>query len=301
MAVGKKQNMRRVLRNIGLAVVGTALLALATAVFAVPYNLVIGGMSGIAIIVNRLAPGVSIDLCVTVLTWGLFLLGVMLLGKNFALKTLISTIVYPPCFALFSMLCSPDVLGGVFYMQDSQHSDIAILVASLFGGVLCGAGAALAFLGGGSTGGTDVIAFTLCKYFKKLRSSVVLFLLDASIILFGLFVIQDLVVTLLGILYAFVYALVVDKIFVGGQSALIAQIISNNCKEINQEVIKRLKRTTTFMEVTGGYTGEKKTMLIVSFTMRQYTELNGIISRCDPDAFVTVHRAHEINGEGWTR
>ena len=271
------------------------------AIFIIPFDLVTGGMSGIAIVVNNIIPSISVNLIITVLSWGLFFAGWIILGKHFALQTLISAIVYPIAISLFSILVNPDILGGLFYLKGSAHADIAIIIATVFGGFLSGTGCAVTFWGGGSTGGTDIIAFAVCKVFKKLRSSYVFFAVDAAVIIAGMLVIKDLTVTLLGIIAAFVAALAIDKIFVGGSQALIAQIISNNCQEINRQVINRLKRTTSLINITGGYSGEPKQMLMVSFTVRQYTELKNIINQTDKNAFVTVHRAHEINGEGWTR
>ncbi|MBQ1182829.1 MAG: YitT family protein, partial [Clostridia bacterium] len=223
------------------------------------------------------------------------------LGKNFALQTLVSAIVYPPAISILTKFTDPAFLGGILYLKGTTHPDIAVMVAAIFGGALVGTGCSLTFLGGGSTGGMDIIAFTICKIFKRSKSSVVIFILDATVIVFGLLVIKDLVVTLLGIISAFVSALVIDKIFVGGSKALIAQIVSNESKEINRQIIEKLKRTTSFIDVTGGYSGEPKKMLMVSFTMRQYNDLKNIINQTDKNAFVTVHRAHEINGQGWTR
>ena len=297
----KSENFKSLIKNIGLTVLGTVILALGGAIFIIPFDLVTGGMSGIAIVVNNIIPSISVNLIITVLSWGLFFAGWIILGKHFALQTLISAIVYPIAISLFSILVNPDILGGLFYLKGSAHADIAIIIATVFGGFLSGTGCAVTFWGGGSTGGTDIIAFAVCKVFKKLRSSYVFFAVDAAVIIAGMLVIKDLTVTLLGILAAFVAALAIDKIFVGGSQALIAQIISNNCQEINRQVINRLKRTTSLINITGGYSGEPKQMLMVSFTVRQYTELKNIINQTDKNAFVTVHRAHEINGEGWTR
>ena len=297
----KSENFKSLIKNIGLTVLGTVILALGGAIFIIPFDLVTGGMSGIAIVVNNIIPSISVNLIITFLSWGLFFAGWIILGKHFALQTLISAIVYPIAISLFSILVNPDILGGLFYLKGSAHADIAIIIATVFGGFLSGTGCAVTFWGGGSTGGTDIIAFAVCKVFKKLRSSYVFFAVDAAVIIAGMLVIKDLTVTLLGIIAAFVAALAIDKIFVGGSQALIAQIISNNCQEINRQVINRLKRTTSLINITGGYSGEPKQMLMVSFTVRQYTELKNIINQTDKNAFVTVHRAHEINGEGWTR
>ncbi len=294
-------NIKPIAKNIGLTVLGTVILAIGTAVFIIPFDLVCGGMSGLAIVINHIVQTLPIDLIITVLTWSLFFIGFLVLGKNFALQTLVSAIVYPPAISILTKFTDPAFLGGILYLKGTTHPDIAVMVAAIFGGALVGTGCSLTFLGGGSTGGMDIIAFTICKIFKRSKSSVVIFILDATVIVFGLLVIKDLVVTLLGIISAFVSALVIDKIFVGGSKALIAQIVSNESEEINRQIIEKLKRTTSFIDVTGGYSGEPKKMLMVSFTMRQYNDLKNIINQIDKNAFVTVHRAHEINGQGWTR
>ncbi len=292
-----------IIKNICLIILGTLTLSFGTAVFIIPFNLVVGGVSSLAIILDKLitADFITVNLLVTVITWTLFFIGLLCLGKNFAFKTLISSIVYPIGISAFSKLVDPNVLNGLFYIQGTQYSDIAILIAALFGGVLVGAGCAVTFVGGGSTGGMDILSFIICRFVKKLRSSVVIFMLDSATIILGMLVLKDLVITLLGIISAFVSALMVDKIFVGGSKAIIAQVISNDYEEINREIISRLERTTTLVNVKGGYSGTKREMLIVSLTMNQYAELMSIINSIDKNAFVTVHRAYEINGEGWTR
>lgn len=298
-----KRELLPMLKNIGLTILGTLILAFGTAVFIIPFDLVVGGMSGFAIVLVKVIPFdfVTVDLLITVMTWSLFLVGFLVLGKSFAAKTLISTIIYPPFITLFSKLCDPDVLNGVFCLKDSPHGDIVLLISALFGGVLIGLGCAIAFVGGGSTGGTDVIAFVVCKFVRRLRSSVVIFIVDSLPIILGIFVLNDLVLTLIGIISVFVSALMVDKIFVGGQKALIAQIITEKHDEISREIIEKMNRTTTIINTTGGYSKQPKTMLMVTFSMRQYSELLSIINRNDKEAFVTVHRAHEIYGEDWTR
>ncbi|MBQ4563649.1 MAG: YitT family protein [Lachnospiraceae bacterium] len=291
------------LKNLFLVVAGTLILSLGTALFIIPFDLVVGGISSIAIILNQLLsiPFLTTDFLITIVTWSLFFIGLFALGKNFALKTLVSSIVYPLGFSLFSKLADPDVLNGMFCLSQSRYSEIAILLAALFGGVFVGTGCALTFLGGGSTGGVDIFAFIICKLFRKARSSVVIFLIDALTISLGLLVIKDLVISLLGITSAFISAMVVDKIFLGESRAFIAQIVSDQHVEINRLIAEKLERTTSIVEIEGGYSGKKKRMLMISFTMNQYNELINIINQTDSTAFVTIHRAHEINGEGWTR
>ena len=296
-----KQEVLIYAKNIFLTIAGTCILAFGTAVFIIPFDIVAGGMSSIGIIISKVLTFLSVEQIITIVTWLLFFMGLIVLGKDFAIKTLISAIVYPPAITLFGKLVSPDVFGGFFDIKNGPHDEIALLMAAIVGGVLIGAGCAVTFLGGGSTGGTDIIAFTLCKFFKKWRSSVVIFITDAATIALGMFILGDFVISLLGVLSALVSAIVVDKVFLGGSRAFMAQIITSNPDEITQEVIEKLDRTTTLVDVKGGYTKEGKTMVMVSFTMRQYVELMAIVNRADPLAFVSVHSAHEILGLDWTR
>lgn len=296
----KKQILTQ-LWHLFLVVLGTVVLAVGTAVFVVPYDLVTGGMSGIAIVLHEVLPlDWGIDVYITLLTWGLFFLGLITLGRDFAMKTLVSTVVYPVAFSLSTLLVSPDVLGGFFYLQGTEYQQIAILLATVFGAVFVGAGCALTFLGGGSTGGTDILAFIVCKIFRKLKSSTVIFAIDALIVLAGVIVFRDLTVCLLGITSAFICAMMIDYVFIGGDKAFVAQIISPAYEEINRLVIEKMDRTTTITDVTGGYSGEGKKMVMLSFSRREYADVMQIINTADKEAFVTVCNAHEINGEGWT-
>ncbi|MBE6684498.1 MAG: YitT family protein [Ruminococcaceae bacterium] len=291
------------LKNTLLVIVGTIILSFGSAVFIIPFDLVTGGVSGIAIVLHRIIPldFLTVDLIITIVTWLLFFVGFFVLGKSFALKTLISTIIYPLGISLFMKLSDPSFLNGFFCLQASQYSEISLILATALGGACVGAGCAITFLGGGSTGGVDIISFSICKVFKRLKSSVVIFIVDASIVVFGMFVIGDFVLSLLGIFSALVAAFMVDKVFIGSSKSFIAQIISEEYKAINAEIIKKIDRGSTIVDVVGGYTGENKKMIMVSFTVNQYAEILNVINRNDKNAFVTIHQAHEINGEGWTR
>jgi uncharacterized membrane-anchored protein YitT (DUF2179 family) len=244
---------------------------------------------------------ITVDRVIAVLTWLLFFVGFVIFGKAFATKTFISAILYPMGITLFLKLTDPNVLGGVFCLQASQYRELPLILAATVGGALIGIGCAFTFLSGGSTGGTDILAFLLCKMCKRIKSSTAIFLIDVIIILLGVILSRNLILSLLGILSAMITAAVIDKIFLGGTSALVAQIVTERAEEINQGVIGLMERSTTILEATGGYSKRKKQMVTVSFSMRQYTLLMDIVCRIDPGAFVTVWRAHEIRGEGWTR
>ncbi len=303
-----KKSIVRMLKNFAYVLLGTFVLAFGTGLFIIPFELVTGGVSGLGIILHRLFQGVpfledlSISFYASLVNWILFFMGLIFLGRQFAMKTLVSTVVYPFALSIAVALSGSDVLGGFFNLASyTEYHEIGIIIATVFGGASIGAGCALTFLGGGSTGGVDIIALTICKYVRRAKSSVLIFLCDTMIIIAGMFAINNLVISLLGIISAFICAIAIDKMFIGESGAFIAYVVSDKYKEINEAVIKRLLRTTTMLDATGGYSGERRVMLTVTFSRNQYAEFTAIMAEIDKNAFVTVHRAHEIGGEGWTK
>ena len=296
-------------RNTVLVVVGTFVLAFGTGLFIIPFDLVNGGVSGLGIIAEKafsFIPFLSLfsaTFYASVFNWMLFVLGFILLGKSFAANTLVSTLVYPLALALAVSLSEGSAFGGFFNLHSelySSYGELPVIIAAVFGGAMIGAGCAITFIGGGSTGGIDVLALIISKYFKSMKSSASMFLCDSLVIVLGMFAIGDLIVSLLGILSAFIAALAIDKLFIGESMALTAYVISDRCDDINESIISRLDRTATIIPCKGGYSGDDKQLLMTTFSVSQYAEFTAIVAAVDKRAFVTVHRAHEINGEGWS-
>ncbi len=287
-------------KNTALVIVGTALIALGASVFQVPFDLVAGGISGIAIVLVRLSPSyLTEEIFIGVMSWGFFAVGALVFGKSFAAKTFVSALIYPPAFSLFSALSSSNAFGGIFTVAPTEHPDAALVVASVFGGIVIGTGVALAFLGGGSTGGVDVIALLISKHYKRITSARAMLIIDALVILVGAFLIGDLVISLLGIVSAFTSSVVTERIFGNGKKAFAANIVTDKAEAVSLAVIEKTKRTTTLVECVGGYSGEKKGLLMVTFDITEYSALLSAVLCADERAFVVIHRAHEINGEGW--
>lgn len=296
------------LKNMGFVILGTFILAFGIGMFIFPFDLVTGGISGIGIILHRglmhfepLAD-VGADVYSAIVNWVLFGVGYLILGRAFAAKTLVSTAVYPLALWITKLIVYSSPFTELLDLQNysDKYGAIVLIIATVFGGACIGAGCAFTFLGGGSTGGVDVIALALSKYIRRLKSSVSFFICDAAIVVIGMVAINDLVLSLLGVVSAFICAISIDKLFLGESSAFIAHIVSEKYEEINRAVIEKMHRTTTILDVTGGYSGESKKMVMVTVSMRQYAAFCSMVSKIDKNAFITVHRAHEIGGEGWT-
>lgn len=303
-----KKEWMRLLKNTALILFGTFILAFGIETFIFRFDLVTGGVSGIGIILSKLFAGVEflaevrVEIYSSIVNWVLFAIGFVVLGKSFALKTLLSTAFYPIALEIAGYLVHDSVLSGILDLSsyDPKNYGVSLIVAAIFGGACIGMGCAFTLLGGGSTGGVDVLALTLSKYIKQIKSSTAFFICDTAIIIVGIFAVDNFILSLLGIVSAFICASSIDKLFLGETSAFIAHVVSDKYDEINRAVITKMSRTTTILDATGGYSGEGKKLVIVTFHMRQYPAFTQIISEIDKNAFVTVHRAHEINGEGWT-
>lgn len=307
-----KYKMKKLVRQIGMVFCSAFILAVAVELFIANFGLVSGGVTGISIVLERVfrdftdASGAQIldaEFWITSLTWIFFFLGLILVGKKFAMNTLLFTIFYPGCIYLVESFIKWEVFGGYFTsIADKSYGNyqIGLILAAIVGGAMVGLALAIAFKAGSSTGGVDIISFAICKIFPKIKISRVTLLIDASIVVLGMFVIQDFVISLLGIISAAVTSFVLDKVFLGGDRAFIAQIVSEKHDDIRSAIRDDMDRTSTIFDCVGGYSGENKKMVMVSFTMSQYAKLMEIIEKIDESAFVTVHRAHEINGLGFT-
>lgn len=304
-----KKELLNFIKSTGLVLLGTFVLAFGIEMFIFPFDLITGGVAGIGIILQKalgdiaLFSNITVEIYASIINWMLFALGFFLLGKDFAAKTLVSTVFYPLALKIADLIVHESAMSSTLdlaHYMDTPFYGIALIVATLFGGVCIGSGCALTFLGGGSTGGVDVIALALAKYIKRLKSSVAFFAVDASIIVIGIFAVDNILLSLLGVISAFICASSIDKLFLGESGAFVAHVVSDKYEEINYAVIHKMSRTTTIVDAVGGYSGEGKKLVMISFDMRQYPVFTHIISSVDKNAFVTVHRAHEINGEGWT-
>ena len=306
------KSLKKLLIQGAMILASAFLLALAVELFIANFGLVSGGVTGIAIVLEQLsgkmlpaetAAFLDAEFWITVFTWGFFFVGLVVVGKAFAMKTLLFTIVYPACLYVVEVFLSLEFFGDYFTkISDESYGkyQIGLILAAIVGGALVGLAIAVAFMADSSTGGVDIISYAICKIFPKLRLSRITLVIDAIIVVSGMFVINDFVKSLLGIISAAVTSFVIDKVFLGGSRAFIAQIISEKHDEVRAAIRDEMDRTSTIFDCVGGYSGENKKMVMVSFTMSQYAQLMSILDRVDPQCFVTVHRAHEIGGLGFS-
>ena len=307
-----KETLKKEIMNFVFVIFGNIILAFGTAIFLTKLEIIAGGLSGVGIIIQHFAGahvlgGQLIDIVVLVLSVILWFFGLIFVGKEFAFKTLLSTLIYPLALALFLRVPVFDKLANViayYPATELQEGGVAVsnvLLCGLFGGVFVGAGVALTFIGGGSTGGLDIVIAIVSKY-VNIKESIVSFALDGTIILVGMFVLPNNVVPgLIGMFSAFVTAMCIEIFYGSNQSSYQVDIISDKWEEISAYAQDVLGRGATIIEAKGGYKQEPRIILRVVFDKRQYNKLKEFISQTDPKAFVTFTRTNAVYGEGFKK
>lgn len=279
-----------------LVIFGSFLLGIGTAIFLTHLNIVAGGLSGIAIIIQHYVDFQIIDIIVWGFTILLWIIGWFTIGKEFSLRTLLSSITYPGFLTL--MLRVP-------YFQNIA-SQVAgdgtvgnILLCGLFAGIFIGAGVALTFLGKGSTGGVDVLVYLFAKK-SGMKESVWSFILDGTVIVLSMVLIPNQWInSLVGVLSAFITALMIDFIYNSNVSSYQADIISERWEDISRFAQDELARGATIIPVKGGYKQEDRIILRVVLEKRQFDRLRRYIAHVDPKAFVTYTQTKAVYGEGF--
>ncbi len=275
----------KMLRQIIMIELGTFLFALAIGMFILPGNILSGGVAGIT---NLLAPYIPIktDIVTIIINTGLFILGSVFLGRDFFLNTLVNSVSYP-----FMLLLVTRYLPSY---------EIDTLLAALYGGLIGGVGIGIMFRNGGSSGGTDAIALILEKYFK-VKVSRTIMIMDGLTVLAGLFI-YGMNAVLIGLISVYVLTLTMERTMniYNGVTAQKFEIIFDHYEEISKEIHEVVERGTTILDIEGGYTGDKKKMLVVVVSDDQYETIRNIIDKYDRNAFVIISETKDVNGEGFT-
>ena len=225
-----KKRVLKLVNNYVAVILGTFLLAFGSVIFLTKAELVAGGVSGIAIIIQHFVSVQIYDYLVAALTVLFWFIGLIFLGKDFALKTALSSLLYIGFTFLFKRVVFFDELAKTFAGEQQAGN---LILCGIFGGVFIGGGVAITFLGGGSSGGIDVVQLLLSKY-TGIKESVSGFLIDGIIILVGMFSMQLWVQSLCGILSSFVTAVLIEIVYIKNQTAYQVDIISDKWEEISR-------------------------------------------------------------------
>lgn len=282
----KKKNW---IKDLILVLLGNLIIACEVAFIVLPNDLLDGGVAGLSVALQPLIP-IDPVWMINGLTIGFFLLGLIFLGKAFALKTVVSAIAYPVFVTLLSSVAA-QFPESTFVLPD--------YLAAVYAGVLAGFGLGLAFRANASTGGMDIPALILRKY-AKIPSGQAVMIIDVLTVSLGIFT-YGLQKALVGIITAFIAGQVINKtVLLGSQSAKNLMVISSKWDEIRDYLMNTLSRGVTVLSGKGGYTQQDRPVVMCVISRKEYPAVEQAINKIDPAAFMVVSDVNEIHGSGFT-
>lgn len=272
-------------KKIAAVLIGNSVYALAVSLFILPGGLITGGTTGLAL-VSHVQFGIPVAAFVGAFNILMFLAGALVLGKAFALTTLISTFYYPFILGVFEKL-----FGSMVITKDP-------MLATIFSGLLIGAGIGMVIRAGASTGGMDIPPLILNKKWK-LSVSLTMSIFDCLILLSQM-IFANKEQILYGILLVLLYTAVLDKMLLIGKNQMQVKIISKRYDLISQEIQGRMDRGTTLLASEGGHLKEPSFTVLTVISGRQLSKLNELVLGIDPQAFMIINQVTEVRGRGFT-
>ncbi|MCM3799494.1 YitT family protein [Caldibacillus thermoamylovorans] len=261
--------------------VGAGIVAVSFNVLLLPNEIASGGVSGISTILHGLF-GWEPAYVQWSLNIPLFIAGVIFLGYQYGIKTLIGTLFVP---------------FVVFLTKDLEPWTLNPMLAALFGGIGIGLGIGIVFRGNASTGGTDLAAQIFSKYTGiSLGKSVAL--IDGLIVI-SASIVFDIEKGLFALIGLYLTSKTIDLVQIGWSRSKMVLIITNEEEKVKRAILEQIDRGLTKLKAYGGYTDQERNTIMVVVDQSEFTGLKQAVRNIDPNAFVIVVDASEVLGQGF--
>ncbi len=284
--------------NIILILFGSALVALSNSIFIVPFNIVKGGMTSVAMMISNLLYPLTNSNTTDIVLWivniALWLVALLLIGKKFAMSTLVGTVGYSVFMSLFLRL---DLVNKFKLMEyyGSGDTTAKLILFGLAGGVIAGFGASLCFMGKGSTGGSDVISVACVKYLN-IKQDVATLTIDVITIALGFIIFKSWESLLVGILSALITSVAIKNIYGKYNTIYIIDILTEKVDEIQRIISEEFHDTSTIYIVEGGYSKKPKKVVHCVLVYKEAKMLKAMVPEIDKNAFVTEYETTSAYG-----
>jgi len=276
-ALIKKFHVRSALLTLG----GIVLYALSLDLFLVGNDIAAGGLSGLAVVLNRFVP-LSVGVMVFLMNVPILLASLLLNGWKYTMGAIIGATVYSTAIELFSFL--PTLTYNA-------------TVAAVFGGALYGVGMALLTLGNGSTGGTDLLSRLLLKRFPAMSMGKMSLFTDGLVVVLAMIAFGNIEVGLYAIITLFTCSMVADQVVMGTERGSLCVIItSKDPHEVADPLMKALRKAVTRTAGTGMYAGAERNVLLMAVRPQEVPKVKYLLEQVDPAAFVMLLPANELIG-----
>ena len=276
--------MAQRVKSYGIITLGALIYALAFDAFVAPNRFAMGGLTGLAQIINALVPALPVGVLSFLMNVPLFLAGWKLIGGHLLVSS------------LYAMAVSSLAIDGISLVYVFPAMDP--ILAALYGGVVMGVGLGLVFSQGATTGGTDIIGKLLKLKFSWLPIGKLILVPDMVVVALVAVVFGTVDAALYGLIKTFVCSRLMDTVLYGLDTARVAYIITDRWREVSRALLE-MRRGVTLLQGQGAYTGAEKRVLLVAFKQREIVQVKRLLREIDPAAFLIVCDAHEVFGEGF--
>lgn len=279
------KNLREKLRSYLLIALGAALTAGAFGLIVLPQSMAAGGITGLSVLLSRVMP-LPVSAIVFVLNAGLFLLGWACVGRDFAFKTLLVSLLFPVLLELFQRL---DLLAEL--CADP-------LLSSLLAGGMLGFGTGLVLLGNGSCGGFDILGVVLNKKLG-VPVSLVMFLCDSAVLISQALTVGVLN-TVYGVLVILVCSFTLNRVLTNGKEEGQMLIFSQRYEEIRRALLDDQDVGLTFLNGETGYMRRPIKVIVTVMPHSKIETVKKAVYGIDPTAFLLLNSTRYVGGKGYT-
>ena len=280
-----KSSLKKHMNTVFGVLVGNAILAFTVAAFIIPHGVIMGGATGIGLTIAHYVP-VDLSIIIFIVNSILFVLGAAVLGKKFAVATIASTFIYPIFLSIVQKI------PGIDGLTDN------LMLATLYAGALLGVGIGLIVRVGSSTGGTDIVALVLNKWFH-IPVAGLLYVID-FLVLGGQVFFSDTEQIMYGVLMLVLETAILNKVMLLGQSQIQLFIISEEYEHIREKMLKELDAGVTMVHVETGYGQENQKGVLCIIPNRKLYSVKELVQSIDPKAFITITQINEVRGRGFS-
>lgn len=277
--------MFKKMKSYLLVALGSSLAACAFGIFVLPMGFAAGGVTGFAVLIQKMIP-LPVSTIVLMVNLCLFAAGWVFVGRDFVLKTLMTSVIFP--FVL-------EISGHVTLFSELYTDS---LMCALLAGALLGLGCGLVLLGNGSGGGFDILGVVLNRKFG-MSVSATMYVCDFIIILTQT-VSNGMLKTVYGVLVILLSSFLIEKVLVRGQSAGKVLIFSEKHNEIRQLLLETLDVGMTYLKCESGYTSRDNKIIMSVVHLDMVEKIKRTVYAIDPAAFVVVENVHFVGGRGYT-
>lgn len=283
----QKQVVKKIFRYVFITFTA-ALYAVGIALFLNPNNLAPGGISGIAIILKKMFPGLpGVGMLILLINIPILAVGIKKFGIKFIMSTMYSLIVS-------SVLI--DILPIVFNVNGVTDNK---MLASVIGGATFGLGMGLMFRLDTTTGGLDIIVKIIKQKKPHLKTGQIYFLLDVVILAASAMAFKDVEVALYAAIAIYVSTVVMDRAIYGGDEATLVYIISEKRELIARRMMKEVNVGATMIQAKGAYSNETTEVIMCVMKKQTLVKVRNILKQTDSGAFMIVSSANEVFGQGF--